>query len=67
MLEEKELQIIEKTVREFFKKAGFEIEIEMEYLKEEQDLVEINIFKLEDAKIFIGKQGTILADIQLLL
>lgn len=67
MLEEKELQNIEKTIKEFFEKIGFIIEIEMEYLKEEQDLIEVNVLKLEDAKMFIGKQGSMLADIQLLL
>jgi spoIIIJ-associated protein len=67
MLEEKELKVIEEKAKEFFKKIGLDVEIEMEYLKEENDIIEMNIFKIEDAKMYIGKQGLILADLQLLL
>jgi len=67
MLDEKELKVIEEKTKEFFKKAGLDIKLEMDYLQEESDIIEMNVFKIEDAKMFIGKQGLILADIQLLL
>lgn len=67
MLEEKDLKLINEKTREFFKKTGLDIELEIDYLQEEKDAVEINVFKIEDAKMFIGKQGLILADLQLLL
>ncbi|MDD3032764.1 MAG: hypothetical protein PHX52_01115 [Candidatus Pacebacteria bacterium] len=67
MLDEKELKVIEEKTKEFFKKIGFEIELEINYSQEEGDILEINIFKIEDAKMFIGRQGLMLADIQLLL
>lgn len=67
MLKEKELKAIEEKAKEFFNKIGLDVEIEMDYLKEENDIIEMNILKLEDAKVFIGKQGLILADLQLLL
>ena len=60
MLEEKELKIIEEKTKEFFERMGLDVEIEMNYLKEENDIMEINVFKIEDAKMFIGKQGLIL-------
>lgn len=67
MLEEKELKIIEEKTKEFFERMGLDVEIEMNYLKEENDIVEINVFKIEDAKMFIGKQGLILGNLQLIL
>lgn len=67
MLEEKDLKLINEKTKEFFKKTGLDIELEIDYLQEEKDAVEINVFKIEDAKMFIGKQGLILADLQLLL
>ena len=67
MLDEKELKIIEEKTKEFFKKIGFDVELEINYSQEEGDLLELNIFKIEDAKMFIGKQGLMLDDIQLLL
>ena len=67
MLEEKDLKLINEKTREFFKKTGLDIELEIDYLQEEKDAVEINVFRIEDAKMFIGKQGLILADLQLLL
>ena len=35
MLEEKELKIIEEKTKEFFERMGLDVEIEMNYLKEE--------------------------------
>lgn len=67
MLEEKELKIIEEKTKEFFERMGLDVEIEMNYLKEENDIMEINVFKIEDAKMFIGKQGLILGNLQLIL
>jgi len=67
MLDEKELKIIEEKTKEFFGKIGFDVELEINYMQEEGDILEINIFKIEDAKMFIGRQGLMLADIQLLL
>lgn len=67
MLEEKELKIIEEKTKEFFERMGLDVEIEMNYLKEENDIMEINVFKTEDAKMFIGKQGLILGNLQLIL
>jgi len=67
MLDEKELKTIEEKTKEFFKKIGFDVELEINYLQEESDVIEMNIFKIEDAKMFIGREGLMLADIQLLL
>ncbi|MDD2909608.1 MAG: hypothetical protein PHU74_01615 [Candidatus Pacebacteria bacterium] len=67
MVEEKELKIIEEKTKEFFERMGLDVEIEMNYLKEENDIMEINVFKIEDAKMFIGKQGLILGNLQLIL
>jgi len=67
MLEKKELQGIEEKSKEFFNKIGLDIDIEMEYLNEENDVIEMNILRIDDAKMFIGRQGLVLADLQLLL
>jgi len=67
MLEKKELQSIEEKSKEFFNKIGLDIDIEMEYLNEENDVIEMNILRIDDAKMFIGRQGLVLADLQLLL
>ncbi|MDD4662035.1 MAG: hypothetical protein PHG24_02015 [Candidatus Pacebacteria bacterium] len=67
MLDEKELKIIEEKSKEFFNKIGLDIELQIKYREEESDILEMNVLNIEDAKMFIGKQGLILADIQLLL
>ena len=67
MLEEKELKKKKEKTKEFFERMGLDVEIEMNYLKEENDIMEINVFKIEDAKMFIGKQGLILGNLQLIL
>ncbi|MGI6297331.1 MAG: protein jag [Minisyncoccales bacterium] len=67
MLNEKDLKRIEERIKEFFKKADQEIELEMSFNEEEKNVLEINICKLDDAKMFIGRQGIVLSHIQLLL
>ncbi len=58
-------KVNEKT-KEFFKVMGYDVEIEINYEKDE-NLLEINVINLEDAKILIGRQGFVLSCIQLLL
>lgn len=67
MLDEKELKIIEEKSKEFFNKIGLNVDLQINYKEEENDVLEMNVLNVEDAKMFIGKQGLILADIQLLL
>ena len=67
MLNEKDLKRIEERIKGFFKKADQEIELEMSFNEEEKNVLEINICKLDDAKMFIGRQGIVLSHIQLLL
>src|SRR5574344_570324 len=67
MLNEKELKLVEEKSIEFFNKAGLEVKLDIRYREEESDILEINVLDIEDAKMYIGKQGLILADIQLLL
>ena len=67
MLNEKELKLVEEKSKEFFNKAGLEVKLDIRYREEESDILEINVLDIEDAKMYIGKQGLILADIQLLL
>jgi hypothetical protein len=57
MLNEKDLKRIEERIKEFFKKADQEIELEMSFNEEEKNVLEINICKLDDAKMFIGRQN----------
>lgn len=65
-MEEKE--VIENIIKEFFLKAGAEAEIKKIYMEKEEDkeLLIVNV-KTKEASIFIGKQGLVLGDIQLLL
>ncbi len=58
-------KVNEKT-KEFFKVMGYDVETEINYEKDE-NLLEINVINLEDAKILIGRQGFVLSCIQLLL
>ncbi|MFA7141957.1 MAG: R3H domain-containing nucleic acid-binding protein [Candidatus Paceibacterota bacterium] len=60
-----ETKVNEKT-KEFFKVMGYDVETEINYEKDE-NLLEINVINLEDAKILIGRQGSVLSCIQLLL
>ncbi|MFA5755246.1 MAG: R3H domain-containing nucleic acid-binding protein [Candidatus Paceibacterota bacterium] len=63
MINQEELKIIEEIVSKFFNKGGFDIESE---IKTEDDLLTVNI-KTSEANNLIGKQGLVLADIQLIL
>ncbi|MDD3386667.1 MAG: hypothetical protein PHU17_02320 [Candidatus Pacebacteria bacterium] len=63
MINQEELKIIESSITEFFNKAGFSVEFE---IKTEEDLLTVNI-KTSEANNLIGKQGLVLADIQLIL
>jgi spoIIIJ-associated protein len=58
------LDKIEETIREFFEKMGFEVEIEV---KTPQDLTIPIDLKAEEPQILIGKQGETLLEIQHLL
>jgi len=54
---------IKNIVEEFFNKAGFETSINIE---QKEGVINIDI-KTKDAQTLIGRQGLVLADIQLLL
>jgi len=54
---------IKKTTEEVFKRADFETSVEVE---QKENLIDINI-KTSNAQTLIGRQGLVLADIQLLL
>lgn len=67
MLNQEELEIIKKTANEFFDKMGYSVETEASSIeRDNEDILEINI-KTPEAQNLIGKQGLVLADIQLLL
>jgi len=68
-MNEKELsESIEEIVKEFFNRAGSEAEIKKISLEESdgREVLMLNL-KTKEANIFIGKQGLVLSDIQLLL
>jgi spoIIIJ-associated protein len=67
-MEEKELTEIEAAIKEFFVKAGSDADIKKLHIEKEDDreVLMVNI-KTKEANIFIGKQGLVLSDIQLLL
>jgi len=64
MLNNKDIEQIENIIQKFFSTAGFDIKLETE-MQEESFLV--NISHIENPKLFIGRQGLILRDLQLLL
>lgn len=64
MLEQKDIQLIEEIIINFFTEAGYQITLEISL---EENVLEVNILNVEDSNMFIGKQGMILADLQLLL
>jgi len=68
MNEKELLELIKEIVRDFFDKAGSEIEIKKIFLEESEgrEILMLNL-KTKDANIFIGRQGLVLSDIQLLL
>lgn len=67
MINQEEIENIKEIIREFFLKAGFDIEVDGNCInRDSEDVLEINI-KTSEAQNLIGKQGLVLADIQLLL
>ena len=58
------LEIIKKTIEEFFKKTGFEVVLES--LLEEDKTINVNL-KTEEPQILIGEAGQTLNEIQYLL
>ncbi len=64
MINKKDLKTIEKITNEFFKKTGFEIEVE---IKPGQDITILIDLKMEEPQIFIGEGGNTLSEIQRLL
>jgi spoIIIJ-associated protein len=67
MIGQEELENIKGIIKDFFNQVGFEVEVDGGVREREgEDVLEINI-KTPDAQTLIGKQGLVLADIQLLL
>lgn len=64
MLTPSELEIIKKTIQEFFQKMTFEVEIEL--LSQKDKTLPINL-RVEDPQILIGEGGQTLASLQHLL
>jgi spoIIIJ-associated protein len=64
MLNKNDLGTVEKEIEEFFKKMGFEVEIE--FLKETDGTLPVNL-KCQEPQILIGENGQTLAEIQHLL
>lgn len=67
MINQEEIEKIKEIIKEFFFKAGFPVEVEGSYFDQDgEDILEMQIGTSE-AQSLIGKQGLVLADIQLLL
>lgn len=67
MIGQEEFENIKEIVKDFFAKVGFEVEVEGDIEERDgEDVLEMNI-GMADAQTLIGKQGLVLADIQLLL
>lgn len=64
MLSQNDLEKIKETVKEFFGKTTFEVEVE--FLPEKDETIPINL-KTENPQILIGEGGQTLAEIQHLL
>ncbi|GAH92131.1 unnamed protein product, partial [marine sediment metagenome] len=64
MINQDNLQEIEKIIQEFFEKTSFEVEAEV--LSPEEKTVPVRI-RTEEPKILIGQNGQTLAEIQHLL
>ena len=58
------LDNIKKTVKEFFKKTTFEVELELK--NPEENTIQV-VLKMEEPQILIGQGGETLSDIQYLL
>lgn len=67
MINQEEVENIKKIIKDFFLKAGFEVAIEGRCSSRGiEDVLEMEI-ETSEAQSLIGKQGLVLADIQLLL
>jgi spoIIIJ-associated protein len=67
MINTEEIENIKEIIKDFFLKAGFIVEVSGSCSsREDEDVLEIEI-KTSEAQNLIGKQGLVLADIQLLL
>ncbi len=67
MINQEELENIKEIIKEFFLKAGFSVEVEGKCLdRDNEEVLEMDI-KTSEAQNLIGKQGLVLADIQLIL
>jgi|WetSurMetagenome_2_1015567.scaffolds.fasta_scaffold214073_1 spoIIIJ-associated protein len=67
MIAQEELEKIKEIVIDFFSKVGFTVDVEAKSEeKEGEEVLEMNVMTSE-AQTLIGKQGLVLADIQLLL
>ncbi len=64
MITEENLQKAKETIKEFFDKTGFDIEVSILPLNDKTIPVRINT---EDPKVLIGQNGQTLADVQHLL
>jgi len=67
MINQEELENIKGIIKDFFNQVGFFVDVEGgSQERDGEDILEMNI-KTPDAQTLIGKQGLVLADIQLLL
>ena len=67
MINPEEIENIKDIIKEFFLKAGFIVEVEGSCIsRDNEDVLEMEV-KTSEAQNLIGKQGLVLADIQLLL
>jgi spoIIIJ-associated protein len=67
MINQEEIESIKEIIKDFFLKAGFAVEVDGNcFNRENEDVLEMEV-KTAEAQNLIGKQGLVLADIQLLL
>lgn len=67
MIDQEQLENIKEIIKDFFVQVGFAVEVEGKAEERDgEDVLDINI-KTVEAQALIGKQGLVLADIQLLL
>jgi spoIIIJ-associated protein len=67
MINQEELETIKQIIIEFFQRIDYVVDLEIKLSdREGEDVLDVNI-KTADAQNLIGKQGLVLADIQLLL
>jgi spoIIIJ-associated protein len=67
MINQEELEIIKEIIKDFFLKASFAVDVDGKSInRDEEEVLEMEI-STSEAQSLIGKQGLVLADIQLLL